>query len=328
MNILKSLVIMTALMVTTSSAIVHAQTAPAFPSKLVTIVVPAAPGGSYDYIGRLLGEGLAKELGQAVVVENRPGAGTVVGTQYVVKSAADGYTIVVGGVGSIAHAAAVVKDLPYNPAKDLVPLQVVATNSFTLAARPDFAPKNLQELIAYAKDKPDTLNYGSQGTGTTGHIGMERFKLMAGIEIVHVPYKGAAPALMDLLAAQIQVVFASTSTIRPYITGGKVRPLAISSLQRSPLYPDLPTIAEAGVPGFELKNTYSSYAPAGTPRAIISAINAVVTEGMNVPDLVKSLAADGTEVAVRATPDEFKARFDREYAELEKLIGGVKITVN
>jgi tripartite-type tricarboxylate transporter receptor subunit TctC len=305
----------------------HAQEKPSdYPNKPVRIVVGIAPAGGLDLMTRLGAQKLSTRWNQTFIVDNRPGGGTVIAMDLVAQAPPDGYTILAASETLMMNG--VLKRAPYDVRRAFVPIVQLTTQPYVLIVHPSVPVKSVKEFIAYAKDKPGTLNYGSQGPGTTGHIGMERLKLMAGIEIVHVPYKGAAPALMDLLAAQIQVAFASTSTIRPYINSGKVRPLAISSLQRSPLYPDLPTISEAGVPGFELHNTYSYYAPAGTPRAIIRAINAVVTEGMNAPDLVKSLAAEGTEVAVRATPEEFKARFDREYAELEKLISGVKITVN
>ena len=297
-----------------------------YPKKAVRIVVGIAPAGGLDLMTRLAAQKLSERWNQTFIVDNRPGGGTVIAMDLVVQAPPDGYTLLAASETLMMNG--VLKRAAYDVRKAFVPIVQLTTQPYILIVHPAVPVKSVKEFIAYAKGKPGALSYGSQGLGTTGHVGMERFKLMSGIDIVHVPYKGAAPALMDLLAAQIQVVFASTSTIGPYINSGKVRPLAISSLQRSPLYPDLPTISEAGVPGFKLQNTYSYYAPAGTPRAIIRAINAVVSEGMNAPDLVKSLAADGTEVAARSTPEEFKLRFDREYAELEKLISSVKITIN
>jgi len=188
--------------------------------------------------------------------------------------------------------------------------------------------KSVKEFIAYAKARPGALNYGSQGTGTVGHIGMERLKWMTGMDITHVPYKGAAPALIDLLAGHIQVVFGITATSAPHMKSGKIRALAITGTRRSPLYPDLPTVAEAGVPGFALHNTYGYFAPAGTPQPIIRAINAVVTEGMNSPETVKALALDGNEVVAPVTPEQLKVKLDREYAELEQMIRTLKLTIN
>ena len=309
-----------------TATVAHAQEKPGdYPKKAVRIVVGIAPAGGLDLMTRLAAQKLSERWNQTFIVDNRPGGGTVIAMDLVVQAPADGYTLLAASETLMMNG--VLKRAAYDVRKAFVPIVQLTTQPYILIVHPAVPVKSVKEFIAYAKGKPGALSYGSQGLGTTGHVGMERFKVMSGIDIMHVPYKGAAPALMDLLAAQIQVVFASTSTIGPYISSGKVRPLAISSLQRSPLYPDLPTISEAGVPGFKLQNTYSYYAPAGTPRAIIRAINAVVSEGMNAPDLVKSLAAEGTEVAVRATPEEFKLRFDREYAELEKLISSVKITI-
>jgi tripartite-type tricarboxylate transporter receptor subunit TctC len=186
----------------------------------------------------------------------------------------------------------------------------------------------VKELIAYAKAKPGALNFGSQGHGTVGHIGLERFKLMAGVNITHVPYKGAAPALVDLLAGQIQMTFSTIATSGPHMKSGKVRILAFTGPRRSVLYPDLPTVSESGVPGFELHNTYGYYAPAATPRGILRAINTVVGRGMNAPETVKALAQDGNEVVPPMTLEELRAKFDREYAELDKLIRKLNITIN
>ncbi len=275
---------------------------------------------------RLGAQKLSERLNQTFIVDNRPGGGTVVAMDLVALAPPDGYTLLAASETLMMNG--VLKRATYDVRRAFVPIVQLTTQPYILITHPAAPFKSVKELVAYAKSRPGALSYGSQGVGTTGHIGMERLKLLAGINIVHVPYKGAVPALMELLAAQIQLVFTSTSTIGPYFNSGKVRPLAMSSLRRSPLYPDLPTISETVIDGFELHNTYSYYAPAATPRAIIRAVNAAVSEGMNASELVKSLAAEGTEVAVRATPEEFKARFDREYVELEKLMSAVKIRLN
>ena len=188
--------------------------------------------------------------------------------------------------------------------------------------------KSVKELIAYAKARPGALSYGSQGLGTQGHIGMERFKSMAGVDMVHVPYKGSAPALVDVLSGQIQLTFASTVSTVPHARSGRLRGLAVTGPRRTQFYPEMPTIAEAGVPGFELTNSYSFFAPAGTPQGIIRAVNAVVTQGMNSPETMKILAAEGTEAVAPATPEAFKAKFERDYLELEKLIRASNIQFN
>ena len=303
MDFMKNLVFMTALALTTPSAIVQAQTAPEFPSKVVTIVVPAAPGGSYDYIGRLLGEGLSRELGQPVVVENRPGAGTVVGTQYVVKSAADGYTIVVGGVGSIAQAAAVVKDLPYSPGKDLVPLQVVSTNSFTLAARPDFPPKNLQELIAYARANPGKLTIGTTGQGTGQTVAASLLKSLAAIDIVEVQYKGAPPAYIDLMAGRIDLFFDGTGTTVPFIKSGKVRGIASSGAERD--LGEVPTTKESGLPGLVLDSWTGLFAPAATPRSVVLRLRQAIDKVAASPEFRKQMASRSFEVLSLPDVDAF-----------------------
>jgi len=179
-----------------------------------------------------------------------------------------------------------------------------------------------------AKSKPGALSYGSQGLGTTGHIGWERFKFMAGVDILHVPYKGAAAAVIDVLSGQIQMTFSNTVTSGVHLKSGKLRGLAITGSQRGQVFPDMPTVSEAGVPGFELTNSYGYYAPAGTPRAIVHAISQIVGQGMNAPETIKMLAADGSEPVPLSTPEEFKARFDKEYRELERIVKAANIKFN
>jgi len=299
---------------------------PDYPKKPVRIVVGIAPAGGLDLMTRLGAQKLGERLNQTFIVDNRPGGGTVIAMDLVAQAPPDGYTLLAASETLMLNG--VMKRAPYDVRKAFVPIVQLTTQPYVLIVNPTVPVRSVKDLIAYAKSRPATLNYGSQGTGTTGHIGMERFKYMAGIDIVHVPYKGAAPALMDLLAGQIQVTFSSVATIGPYMKTGKARALAITSPGRSPVHPDLPTVSEAGVPGFALHNTYSYYAPAGTPRGIIRTINTIVSEAMNAPEVVKTLGADGTEVVKRATPEEFKVKFDREYLELEKLINSVKITIN
>ncbi len=203
----------------------------------------------------------------------------------------------------------------------------LTTQPYMLIVHPTVPAKTMKELIGLAKAKPGVLNFGSQGQGTVGHIGLERLKLMAGIDMTHVPYKGAAVAVIDLLAGQIQGTFATIATAGAHVRSGKLRPVALTGSKRSPLMPDLPTVTESGVPGFELHNTYGYFAPVRTPRGIIRAINAVVSEGMNAPETVKMLAADGNEVVPPMTPEALKAKIDKEYAELDRVVKTLKITV-
>jgi tripartite-type tricarboxylate transporter receptor subunit TctC len=304
-----------------------AQERPAgYPSKPIRVIVGIAPAGGLDLMTRLAAQKITERWSQTVIVDNRPGGGTVIAMDIVAQAAPDGYTLLAASDTLMMNG--VLRRSKYDVRKAFIPIVQITRQPYVLVVNPSVPVKSLKDLIAYAKSKPAALNYGSQGPGTTGHIGMERFKAMAGIDLVHVPYKGAAPALMDLIAGQIQVAFSSTATGTPHFKSGKVRPLAVTSHRRSPVLPDLPTVAEAGLPGFELHNSYGYFAPAGTLRGIVTALNVAVGEGMAAPETVKTLTADGSEIMSRDTPEEFKARFDREYAELEKLIRSVKINID
>jgi tripartite-type tricarboxylate transporter receptor subunit TctC len=297
-----------------------------YPKRPIRIVIGIAPAGGLDLMSRLGAQKLSERWNQPVIVDNRPGGGTVIAMDLVVQAPPDGYTLL--GASETLMLNGVLQRAKYDVREAFVPIVQLSTQPYALIVHPSVPAKSVKELIALAKSKPGALNYGSQGTGTTGHIGMERMKLMAGIDITHVPYKGAAPALIDLLAGQIQVQFSTTATSGAHVKSGRARALAITGLRRSPVYPDLPTVSEAGVPGFELHNSYGYFAPAATPRAIIRAINAVVSQGMNAPDTVKALAMDGSEAVPPVLPEEFKAKFEREYAELEKVIKTLNITLN
>jgi tripartite-type tricarboxylate transporter receptor subunit TctC len=264
-----------------------------FPTKPLTIVVPLGPGGGYDFTGRLLAEGLSKELGQPVVVENRAGAGTVVGTRYVVKSAPDGYTMVVGGIGSIAHAPALVKDLPYNPGTDLVPLQLVGTNSYTLSARTDIGPKNLQELIAYAKANPGKLTTGTPGQGTGQAVATAMLKNLAGLDLLEVQYKNAPPVYVDMMAGRVDLFFDASGTAQSFVKSGKVRAIATSGLERDFILPDVPTAREAGLADMVLENWTGLFAPAATPRPIVVRLRQAIANVAATAEFKKRWTAQG-----------------------------------
>jgi tripartite-type tricarboxylate transporter receptor subunit TctC len=297
-----------------------------YPRKPIRIVVGIAPAGGLDLMSRLGAQKMNERWNQSVIVDNRPGGGTVIGMDLVAHAPPDGYTLL--GASETLMLNGVFNRAKYDVRKTFVPIVQLTTQPYALLVHPSVPAKSVKELIAYAKNKAGALNFGSQGHGTVGHIGLERFKLMAGVDITHVPYKGASVALIDLLAGQIQMTFATFTSTGPHIRSGKVRPLAFTGAGRSSLYPELPTVSEAGVPGFELHNTYGYYAPAATPPAIIRAINEVVSKGMNAPETVKALAIDGNEVVAPMTPEEAKAKFEREYAALEKLIRTLNITLN
>jgi tripartite-type tricarboxylate transporter receptor subunit TctC len=309
------------------AAVAHAQEKPGdYPKKPIRIVVGIAPGGGLDTMTRLGAQKLSERWGKSVIVDNRPGGGTVVGMELVAQSPPDGYTLLGGSDTLMLNG--VLKRAAYDVRKAFIPIVQLTTQPYVLVVTPSLPVTSVKELIAYAKSKPGALSYGSQGLGTTGHVGWERFKFMAGVDILHVPYKGAAPAVIDVLSGQIQMTFSNTVTSGVHLKSGKLRGLAITSSRRGHVFPDMPTVSESGVPGFELSNSYAYFAPAGTPRGIIRAINAVVSQGMNSPETRRLLSADGSEPIPPSTPEEFKARFEREYAELEKLIKAADININ
>ena len=297
-----------------------------YPRKPVRIVIGIAAGGGLDAMCRLGAQKLTERWGRPVVVDNRPGGGTVLGMDLVAQAVPDGYTLL--GASETLMLNGVLKRAAYDVRNAFIPIVQLTTQPYVLVVNPSLPAGSIRELIALAKGRPGALNYGSQGMGTTGHIGWERFKHMAGVDILHVPYKGAAPAVIDTISGQIQMTFSNTVTSGAHIKSGRLRGLAITSVRRGPVFPDMPTVSESGVPGFELSNSYAYFAPAGTPRGIVREINAIVSPGMNSPETVKLLAADGSEPIPPSTPEEFKARFEKNYAELEKLIRSANIRIN
>lgn len=297
-----------------------------YPKKPIRVIVGIAPGGGLDAMVRLGAHKLVERWGQSVIVDNRPGGGTVIAMDMVVQAVPDGYTLL--GASETLMMNGVLKRAAYDVRTAFIPIAQLTTQPYVLVVHPSLPAKSVKELIALAKSRSGALSYGSQGMGTTGHIGWERFNLMAGVNIVHVPYKGAAPALIDVLGGQIQMTFSIIAATGPHMKTGKLRGLGLTGTRRTELLPDLPTVAEAGVPGFQVHNTYGYLAPAGTPDGIVHALAAVISEGMNAPETVKALAADGSEVVARATPEEFRAKFNREYAALEKLIRAINIRID
>jgi len=310
-----------------AAAGVHAQDKPpGYPTKPIRVIVGIAAAGGLDTMTRLAAQKLSERWGQPVIVDNRPGGGTVLAMDIVVKAQPDGYTLLAASDTLMMNG--VLKRAEYDVRTAFIPIVQLTTQPYMLIVNPSLPAKSVKELVALAKAKPGTLNYGSQGMGTTGHIGWERFKFMTGVDIVHVPYKGAAPAVIDVMGGQIQMTFSNVVTSGAHVRTGKLRGLAVTSLRRGQVFPEMPTVAEAGVPGFELTNSYGYYAPAGTSTNIVRAMAAAVAQGMNSPDTVKLLAADGSEPYPPTTPDEFRAKFAREYAELEKLVRAANIKIN
>jgi tripartite-type tricarboxylate transporter receptor subunit TctC len=265
----------------------------AWPVRPLTIVVPLAAGGGYDFLGRLLAEGLGRELSQTVIVENRPGAGSVIGTQHVVRSQPDGYTLVVGGIGSIAHAPALIKDLPYNPATDLVPLQLLSTNAYTLTSRNDLGLRSLAELLAYARANPGRLTIGTPGQGTGQGVATALLKSLGGVDLLEVQYKGASPVYVDMMAGRVDLFFDATGTALPFIRGGKIRALATSAHEREAIAPELPTARESGLSELSLENWSGLFAPAQTPRAVVLRLREALNRIAQQPDFRRQMNARG-----------------------------------
>lgn len=297
----------------------------AFPERIIKIVVPQAPGGGTDAIARILAQEMAKDLGGSVIVENKAGAGTIVGTQAVVASEADGHTLLMGTFASAVNSSLVAK-LPYDVRRDLAPVALVARAFNIVVVHPKSPLKSIADLIAAAKAEPGKLSFGTYGTGTSAHLGGELFKRLAGVEMTAVPYKGSAPAITDLLGGQIQVMFTTVSSAAALIEGGQLRALAVTSAERSPAFPQLPTVAEAGVGGYVLENWYGLFAPGKTPPEVIDRLNRAAGKAF-VSDAFRKIATNEGLVMVPAPPEEFARYFRGEEERWRKLIqdAGIKV---
>lgn len=296
----------------------------AFPERIIKIIVPQAPGGGTDAIARVLAQEMAKDLGGTVIIENKAGAGTIVGTQAVVTSEPDGHTLLMGTFASAVNSSLVAK-LPYDVNRDLAPVALVARAFNIVVVNPKSPLKSVGDLIAAAKAEPGKLSYGTYGTGTSAHLGGELFKSLAGVDMTAVPYKGSAPAITDLLGGQIQLMFTTVSSAAALIEAGQLRALAVTSAERSPAFPQLPTVAEAGVPGYVLENWYGLFAPGKTPPEIIDRLNRAAGKAF-LSDTFRKIAANEGLVMVPAPPEEFARYFQGEEARWRKLIhdAGIK----
>jgi tripartite-type tricarboxylate transporter receptor subunit TctC len=300
----------------------HAQDLPSgYPQRPIRIVVGVAPGAGNDAVTRAAAQMLNDRWGQTVVVDNRAGGGTVIAAELGAQAVPDGYTIL--SATDTLMLLGALKRVTFDIRKALKPIVVMTTQPYILVIDPALPIKSIKELVAYSKTK--TLTYGSSGVGTTVHLGMERLAALTGASFEHVPYKGTAPALVGVMSGEVHMVPASAISGAAAIKTGKVRAVAVMGLKRVAAFPDLPTVAESGLPGFKIVNSYNLFAPAGTPQAIIVAINRVVTAGMNSPQMVQKLAAEGSEPGERMTPDEFKAQFAKEYREAEKQAQQLKV---
>lgn len=294
-----------------------------FPSKPIRLVVPFAPGGPADALGRLVGAELATALAQPVIVDNRAGAGGAIGADLVAKAAPDGHTLLMSNVGDTI-AVSLHRNLPYDYARQFTPVSLLASTPFVLVVHPSIAAQNVSELIQLAKAKPGTLSFGSAGVGVGSHLAGELFKQMAGINIVHVPYKGQAPATADLLGGQISFMFNSPVTSLPQVQSGKLRALAVTSRTRLAGAPAIPTVAESGLPGFDAGTWFAIVAPAGTPAAVVNILSAEIAKTLAVRETREKLAAQGVE-AIGSTPAELGRLIQADIAKWADVIkrGGI-----
>lgn len=293
--------------------------ADAFPSKPVRFVVGFTPGGPSDILARALGQKLGERWGEQVVIENRPGAGGNIAAEVVAKSAPDGYTWLLGNNSILATNASLYRKLGYDPVRDFAPVALVAIQPNILVVNPQVPAHSVQELIALARARPGELNYASSGSGAAAHLSGELFKKMAGVDIVHVPYKGAQPALTDVIAGEAQLMFATSASVLPCVKAGRLRALAVTSARRSATAPQLPTVAEAGVPGFEAITWHGVVVPAATPQPIVERLNRDIVSALRAPDVRERLEALGAEV-MAGTPREFADYIAREIPKWAKVV--------
>src|SRR5213594_4254793 len=296
-----------------------AAAADSYPAKAIRFVVAFPPGGGTDIIARSIAQRLTVRLAQQVVVDNRPGAGGNIGTDIVAKSAPDGYTLLMGSAGPLAINASLFGKMPFDPIKDLAPVTLAASTPNLLVVHPSLRVASVKELIALAKARPGEIDFASSGHGTPAHLAGELFNSMAGVKMVHVPYKGAAPALADLLGGQVQLMFSTMPPALPHVKDGKLRALAVTSAKRSPAAPELPTVDEIALPGFEANTWHGVVVPAGTPPAVVARLNREIVAILHLPDVVERLSGQGAE-ALGSTPEEFAAYIKSETLKWAKVV--------
>jgi len=292
---------------------------PPFPLRPIRFIVPNGVGGPTDLVARSVAPKVADMLGQQVVIDNRPGSGGIVGTEIVAKAAPDGHTLLMGTIGNIAISPALYRKLGYDPQRDFAPVTQLASAAYMLLMHPLVAVKSVKELVLLAKTKPGALNFGSAGSGTGSHLTAELFKAVAGIDMVHVPYKGSAPAMPDLIAGQLQLMFNGIPSSMPHLRSGRVRALAVTTATRFAAAPELPTIAEAGFPGAESTSWTGILVPAGTPGSVITKLNAGFVKALRFPDVTARLTADGA-VPVGSSATEFGAYIKSELVKWNKIV--------
>lgn len=280
--------------------------AQSYPAKPVRMVVPFPAGGATDIVGRLIAQKLTEAWGQQVIVDNRGGAGGTIGSDIAAKSAPDGYTMLVGTSSTHAIAPSLYSKLPYDPVRDFAPVTLVASATILLAVHPSVPAKNVRELIALAKKQPNALSFASSGNGGISHLIGEHFKSVGGIQMLHVPYKGDTPALVDLVSGQVHLMFGTAVSFLPYVKAGRLNALAVTNPKRSPIAPDVPTVAESGLPGFEALQWFGIFVPAGTSKEIVARLNGEIVKIVRLPDIRERMTNLGADV-VGSTPEQFAA---------------------
>jgi tripartite-type tricarboxylate transporter receptor subunit TctC len=290
-----------------------------YPGKPIRLIVPQPPGGGNDAIARLISQKLSVALKQQVAVDNRAGAGGLIGADLAAKAPPDGYTLLLGNVATMAIIPNVQKKVPYDALKDFAPISLIATAPLLVVVHPSLPVTSVRELIALAKAKPGQLNYASNGMGSSTHLATEMFKQMARVDLVHVPYKGLGPAITDLLAGQMQLMFSSVVAMLPHAQSGRLRAIAMTGAKRSAAIPNIPTVAEAGVKDYESGSWYGILAPTGTPRAIIELLNQEISTAVRAPDITDKLVAEAV-IPVGGSPAEFAAHIQKEYTRIGQVI--------
>ena len=308
-----------------ASLVVATAASAAYPDKPITLIVPWAPGGSTDILARAISEQLSKAIGQPVIVENRAGASGNIGSNLVAKAKPDGYTLLIGSMSTHAMNPALIPNMPFKGADDFTPIALVANVVNTMVINPAVPAKNLQEFIAYAKANPGKIAYASAGGGSTNHLSAEMFKKAAGIEMLHVPYKGGAPAVLDTVANQTQVLFSAGTQTLPHVKAGRLRLVAVTEVRRSALLPDVPTVAET-LPGYEMSVWYAAFGPAGMPRELVARLNMEINKALAVPEVRARMDAMGVDV-ISSTPEQLAETLRRDTARYTRVIQdlGIKL---
>jgi tripartite-type tricarboxylate transporter receptor subunit TctC len=297
-----------------------AQDASGYPARTIRIVVPFPPGGVTDRLARTVAQKMQEQWSQPVVVDNRPGASGMIAAEQVIKSPPDGYTLMMGHIGTHAINVSLFSRLPYDPVKDFAPVSLLVSVPNILLVHPSVPANSVGELVALARAKPGTLNFASPGSGTSGHMSAELFKSLAGVEIVHIPYKGPGPALQDLLAGQVNMLFDTVASSMPQVRAGKLKGLAVTTTTRSAIAPDVPTMVEAGVAGYEIAPWFAAYAPAGTPVPVIDKLNAEMRRILALPDVRTAFVDQQGMTIVASSPAELGAHTQREIAKWAKVV--------